>query len=107
MTRKTHDLCVKTGSYESNGETKGRWMNVGALMEDNEGRPFLMLNACFNPAGIQREEGRESILVSCFEPQQDGGDRHNGGTTTEERQRQQQPRTHGQRPGGPQNRERY
>ena len=57
MTRKTHDLAVKTGSYELNGETKGRWMNVGALMEDNDGRPFLMLNACFNPAGIQREEG--------------------------------------------------
>lgn len=100
MTRKTHDLCVKTGTYESNGETKGRWMNVGALMEDNEGRPFLMLNACFNPAGIQREEGRESILISCFEPQQDGQQRG-------EPEPRQQPRTHGQRPGGPQNRERY
>ena len=93
MTRKTHDLCVKTGSYESNGETKGRWMNVGALMEDNEGRPFLMLNACFNPAGIQREEGRESILVSCFEPQQDQG-------REPEPQRQEARPRHGDRPGG-------
>jgi hypothetical protein len=97
MTKKTHDLCVKTGSYESNGETKGRWMNVGALMEDNEGRPFIMLNACFNPAGIQREEGRESILVSCFEPQQDG-DRQ------ESRQESRQPARHGDRPGGAYNR---
>lgn len=93
MTRKTHDLCVKTGTYESNGETKGRWMNVGALMEDNEGRPFLMLNACFNPAGIQREEGRESILISCFEPQQDGQQRG-------EPEPRQQPARHGDRPGG-------
>lgn len=91
MTHKTHDLCVKTGSYESNGETKGRWMNVGALMEDDEGRQFIMLNACFNPAGIQREVGRESILISCFEPQQDG--------QREEPQRQQ-PQRHGDRPGG-------
>jgi hypothetical protein len=91
MTKKTHDLCVKTGSYESNGETKGRWMNVGALMEDNEGRPFLMLNACFNPAGIQREEGRESILVSCFEPQQDGA---------RDPEPRQQPARHGDRTGG-------
>jgi len=89
MAKKTHDLCVKTGSYESNGETKGRWMNVGALMEDNDGRPFLMLNACFNPAGIQREEGRESILISCFEPQQEP-----------ERQEPRAPQRHGDRPGG-------
>jgi hypothetical protein len=104
MTHKTHDLCVKTGTYEINGETKGRWMNVGALMEDNEGRPFLMLNARFNPAGIQREEGRESILVSCFEPQQDG---QRGQQDPQPEPRQQQRPTHGQRPGGPQNRERY
>lgn len=99
MTRKTHDLAVKTGSYEVNGETKGRWMNVGALMEDNDGRPFVMLNACFNPAGIQREEGRESILISCFEPQQDQQDQR------QSRQPQRSaPRTHGDRPGGPKNR---
>ena len=71
MTHKTHDLCVKTGTYtDARGDEKGRWMNVGALMEGENG-PFVMLNAAFNPAGIQREEGRDSILISCFEPQQD------------------------------------
>lgn len=102
MTRKTHDLCVKTGSYtDRDGNEKGRWMNVGALMEDGEGRPFVMLNACFNPAGIQREEGRESILVSCFVPEdQRTDDRGQRGTTHEERQ----PMRHGDRPGGAYNR---
>jgi len=101
MTHKTHDLCVKTGSYEDRqtGETKGRWMNIGALMQGDDG-PFIMLNACFNPAGLQREEGRDSILISCFEPQQDGQQRG-------EPEPRQQPRTHGQRPGGPGSRERY
>lgn len=97
MTRKTHDLAVKTGTYEINGETKGRWMNIGALMEDNDGRPFLMLNACFNPAGIQREEGRESILVSCFVPEDQRQEQ-------DPRGRQEEPRRHGDRPGGAYNR---
>ena len=96
MTHKTHDLAVKTGTYtDREGNEKGRWMNVGALMEDDKGQPFLMLNACFNPAGIQREEGRESILISCFEPQQD---------QQQEREPQRQSQRHGDRPGGAYNR---
>lgn len=92
MARKTHDLTVKTGTYtDRDGNEKGRWMNVGALMESDDGKPFIMLNAAFNPAGIQREEGRESILVSCFEPQQD---------SQQEREPQRQPQRHGDRPGG-------
>lgn len=92
MTKKTHDLAVKTGAYtDRDGNEKGRWMNVGALMENDDGQPFIMLNACFNPAGIQREEGRESILVSCFEPQQDN---------QREPEPQRQPARHGDRPGG-------
>lgn len=100
MAHKTHDLCVKTGTYQDReGNEKGRWMNVGALMEGENG-PFIMLNACFNPAGL-REEGREAILISCFEPQQQ--------EQQDSRQQQRQaPRpsgkTHGDRPGGPKNR---
>jgi hypothetical protein len=94
MTRKTHDLCVKTGSYtDREGNEKGRWMNVGALMEGDNG-PFIMLNACFNPAGL-REEGRESILISCFEPQQDNQREH---------EPQRPAPRHGDRAGGAYNR---
>lgn len=90
MTHKTHDLCVKTGSYtDRDGNEKGRWENVGALMEGENG-PFLMLKATFNPAGIEREPGRDSILISCFEPQQDG----------QREEPQRQPQRHGDRPGG-------
>ena len=90
MTRKTHDLCVKTGTYtDREGNEKGRWMNVGALMDGDNG-PFIMLNAAFNPAGIYREDGRESILISCFEAQQDG----------QQREPEQSKPRHGDRPGG-------
>jgi len=35
--RKIYDLAVKTGTYQSQGETKNRYMNVGALMESDDG----------------------------------------------------------------------
>lgn len=70
--RKIYDLAVKTGTYQSQGETKNRYMNVGALMESDDGNSFIMLNACFNPAGVPRKEGSESILVSCFVPKDAG-----------------------------------
>ena len=74
--RKVKDLAVVTGTYQSNGETKKRYANVGALMEGDNGQ-FLMLNAHFNPAGVPRKDGSESILVSMFDPKdRDGG---NGG----------------------------
>lgn len=72
MARKIYDLAVKTGTYQSQGETKNRYMNIGALMESDDGNSFIMLNACFNPAGVPRKEGSESILVSCFVPKDSG-----------------------------------
>lgn len=70
--RKVKDLAVVTGTYQSNGETKKRYANVGALMEGDNGQ-FLMLNAHFNPAGVPRKEGSESILVSMFDPRDQNG----------------------------------
>tara|TARA_R110002126_G_C10218505_1_gene478777 strand:+ start:199 stop:585 length:387 start_codon:yes stop_codon:yes gene_type:complete len=68
MARKLYDLSVKVGEYTNKaGETKGRWQNVGALMESDNGM-FIMLAKWFNPAGVVDTRGGESILVSCFEP---------------------------------------
>lgn len=72
MTHKTHDLAVKVGEYTNKqGETKGRYQNVGALMMGDKG-PFIMLAKWFNPAGVPDSRGGESILISVFEPRQEG-----------------------------------
>lgn len=66
---KLYDIAVVTGTYtDSQGQTKKRYQNVGAVMEGQEGGQFIMLNAWFNPAGIPRKEGSESVLLSCFVP---------------------------------------
>lgn len=71
---KIRDIVVKVGEYtdRNTGTTKGRFENVGALMEsDNNGEKsmFIMLKRTFNPAGVPGQDARESILLSCYVPQ--------------------------------------
>ena len=65
---KKYDLVVKVGEYtDGQGQTKGRFKNVGVMMEGDNG-PYLLLDRTFNPAGVGGNEGRESIIVSLYEP---------------------------------------
>lgn len=67
MATKTYDLAVKTGEYTNNkGETKGRYVNIGVVMKGNDGKPFILLDTHFNPAGVPSKDGR--FIVSMFEP---------------------------------------
>ena len=71
MAKKKYDLVVATGSYQAGGETKKRWKTVGSVFVGDDGKPFLMLDRTFNPAGVPVEDGRDSIIVSCFEPKEE------------------------------------
>lgn len=69
--RKIRDIVVKVGEYtdRNTGETKGRFENVGALMQSDEDSSFfIMLKRTFNPAGVPNQDSRESILLSCYVP---------------------------------------
>jgi hypothetical protein len=77
--KKLYDLAVKTGEYkDSTGAPKGRWQNIGAVMQSDDGSKFIMMAKWFNPAGVPDLSGKgatsESILVSLFPPK----DRENG-----------------------------
>ena len=71
MTHKIADLAVKTGEYQKDGEMKGRYENIGSLMQGDKGH-FLILKRTFNPAGVPNPEDKDSIIVSCFEQQSNG-----------------------------------
>ena len=74
MTQKTHDLAIKRGEYtDRNGETKGRWQNVGAAMKNDRGQTFLLLDRAFNPAGIPNPDGYDSVAISAFPVDNQGG----------------------------------
>ena len=74
--KKIRDLAVKTGEYtDRNGQTKGRYENVGGMFKSDDGSIFLMLKRTFNPAGVPDLTGKggDSILIGAFElKQQDG-----------------------------------
>jgi len=67
MTNKKYDAAVKVGEYQSNGETKARYLNVGAVLEGPNG-PYLLLDRTFNPAGVPNPDNRSNLIVSLFEP---------------------------------------
>jgi hypothetical protein len=69
---KKYDLSVKTGEYtDRDGQTKGRYLNIGVMMETDKG-PYILLNRTFNPAGVPGNADRDNIMVSLFEPRQEG-----------------------------------
>lgn len=77
MATKLYDLAVTTGKYtDRNGNEKNQWKNIGAIWEkDYNGQKsvFMMLDATFNPAAIERKQGSSSIVVSMFTPKNQQG----------------------------------
>lgn len=70
---KKYDLVVKTGEYtDRDGNTKGRFKNIGAVMAGKDG-PYILLDRTFNPAGVPGQDGRDNIIVSMYEPRDDNG----------------------------------
>lgn len=68
MAKKVKDLAVVTGTYtDGQGAEKRRYMNCGALMENDEGGQFIMLNRYVNYSALPRKQGSESILISVFD----------------------------------------
>jgi len=68
MAKVTHDLTVKIGEYKTfDGQTKARWLNIGKVIQTDDGGEFMTINRHFNPAGVPNIDGRDTIAVSKFE----------------------------------------
>ena len=67
MSRKKYDCAVKVGEYRDRqtGETKSKWLNVGAVIQTEKGH-VLLLDRTFNPAGLPDPENRGNVMVSLF-----------------------------------------
>jgi hypothetical protein len=68
--KKLYDLAVKTGTYQKDGETKNKYTNIGVIMENDEGKRFMLIDPLINLAAVKRDEGRDRVMVSMFEPKQ-------------------------------------
>ena len=76
--KKLYDLAVKVGSYQKDGQEKGRYQNIGAVMEKDDGGKFIIMNRTFNPAGVPNPDNKDSLLVSMFKPKDKGGESGEG-----------------------------
>ena len=74
---KIYDLAVKTRTYkDSQGNDKAVWKTVGSILETKNGGKVILLDRTFNPAGCPAEEGRDTVMISMFEPKERGQDAH-------------------------------
>lgn len=72
---KLYDLAVKTGSYidRATGAEKGRYQNVGSILQLADGSKMILLSRTFNPAGVPFKDGSDQIIISMFKPKEDNG----------------------------------
>ena len=68
---KKYDMCVAVGSYQKDGETKNRYLNIGAVLTGDNG-PYIVMERSFNPVGVPNPDNRSNLIVSLFEPKDQG-----------------------------------
>ena len=69
MAKKAYDVAVVVGEYQKDGETKPQWLNVGVVLKKDDGKPFMLLNRTFNPAGVPiSEDNQKTVLLNFFVP---------------------------------------
>lgn len=67
-TKRVYDIAVKVGEYEKDGETKGRYENVGVVLDSGDGM-YALLKRTFNPAGVPGDGDR--VILSFFDADED------------------------------------
>jgi hypothetical protein len=84
-TKKAYDLAVAVGSYtDHSGVQKHRYLNVGVVLEKDDGGKFILLERSFNPSGVPYDPERgNTILLSMFEPKKDGQSSTSGSRSAE------------------------
>ena len=67
MAKKKYDIVISAGSYtNAQGEEKKRWVNVGVVMQGDDGF-FALLDPGVNLAAY-KEPGKDRVIASLFEP---------------------------------------
>ncbi len=69
-------LVIKTGEYQKDGQTKGEYVNIGVMMDGDNG-PYLLLDPTVNLAGcltkqnmMNHAKGKKpgsSVMVSVYD----------------------------------------
>jgi len=76
MSKKVYDLAVKIGTYKNrDGEEKAEYLNIGAIIEKDDGGRFMLMNRTFNPAGVPNPDNNKTFIVSMFSAEKKNEDK--------------------------------
>ena len=70
MARKIKNLSVKTREYKDrDGNPKANWVNIGVIMENDQGKQFMLLDKFINLAGIPdfKNSNSTSVMITMFD----------------------------------------
>ena len=68
----TRRLTAKVGEYQKDGQTKGRYVDVGALLSNQNGE-YILLNPSVSLSGIlamqnaMSQQPRTNVMISIFD----------------------------------------
>ena len=71
MARKVKNLSVKTREYvDGQGNKKANWQNIGVVMENDQGKQFMLIDRWVNLAGLPDFSGKpnpSAVMVTMFD----------------------------------------
>jgi len=100
-------LVAKVGEYtNNNGETKGRYTNLGVLVTGSDGGEYMLLDPTVNMAGVfalqaamnakNGKQDSDRVMVSVWEENnQQQGQQQQGAPQQQQQNNQQQPQQGG------------
>ena len=76
----TKRLTAKVGEYQKDGQTKGRYVDLGVILSNNNGE-YILLDPSVSLAGVlamqsaMTDRPRDKVMVSIFDNDRNGGQR--------------------------------
>ena len=93
-------LSVKVGEFTKDGQTKGRYVNIGVIMQSSDGGEYILLDPTVSLAGVMQQQNtlamqkneqlRDRIMVGVFEEEQQGYNQQQN--SYQQQQQPQQPK---------------
>lgn len=63
------ELCVPAGEYQSNGQTKTKWVRIGHLHKTQDGKKqYITLDPMYNLAAFPLKDDDDRLYVNLFDP---------------------------------------
>ena len=70
MAKKVKNLSVKTREYkDKNGNSKANWQNIGVIMENDQGKQYMLIDRWVNLAGLpdfSTKPNPSAVMVNIF-----------------------------------------